>query len=228
MRNVYRMALIGLLFGGCSVHAQMVNFNDEAYLSWTRAQSETIGKSTRHTGKAGGYFDTRIISTNNAINYELRATLLTPEVIRAFARYYQLNNRLSDTQTKALVEEAENSGDLVVIVEINPNEGSGVIPLDWRAFLQPRGAPKNYKGAIPGVKSPQLRKVVALNSLYKRNYEYDMFWVVFPLVDDKKSPLFAPDMAEIELVVGIYNKEGTISWPITESMRRRIQTLTGK
>lgn len=210
------------------VDAQHSGSVDESYLSWTSAQAELIAKSTTQTGKAGGSFDSRIISTNTAINYHFRATLLTPEVIRGTARYYQLNNRVNDDDTRKLVEEAENAGHLVVIVEINPNEGSGVIPLDWRVFLQPKGLRAGEKGAIQGIKSPQLKKLVGLNGVTKRNYKYDIFWVTFPLVDDNKSPLISPDVGEIQLVVGIYSKEGQVIWRMPESIRDRIRILSKK
>ena len=211
-----------------SIAAQSTVSDSENYLSWTASQAENIGKSTRENGKAGGSFDFRIISTNKAINYSMRATLMTPEVIRAAARIAQLKERLSDDQTREIVKNAEEAGDLVVMIEINPNEGSGVIPLDWRVFLQPKGLPPGSVGAIPGIKSPHLRKVPALSGLYGRNYEYDVFWVAFPLVDEKKNPLLPKDVAELQLIVGIYGSEARISWKMRESIRERIRALSTK
>lgn len=208
------------------VRSQSVN--SEAYLTWSASQAETIAKSTRATGQAGGSFDTRIISTNNAINYQIRATLMTPEVIRGSVRYVQLMNRLSDDETRRLVKEADDVAHLVVIVEINPNEGSGVIPLDWRVFLQPKVSKSDSKVAITGVKSPQLRKMVGMHGNLKRNYEYDIFWVAFPLVDENKVPLIPIDTPEIQLVVGIYTKEGIVTWRMPESIRAKIKSLSEK
>ena len=198
--------------------------SSEAYLTWTAAQAEKIGKSTRENGKAGGNFDLRVISTNKAINYGLRATLMTPEVIRAAARHLQLRDRLTDEETRKIVKDAESAGDLVVMIEINPNEGSGVIPLDWRAFLQPKGLKAGSEGAIPGIKSPHLKKVPALSGLYGRNYEYDAFWVVFPLTHPTKGAQLSADIAEIQLIVGIYGSEGRISWKMLESIREKLKT----
>lgn len=211
-----------------SVAAQSSDSESESYLSWTSSHAENIGKSTRENGKAGGSFDLRVISTNKAINYSLRATLMTPEVIKAAARITQLKDRLSNEQTRTIVKDADAAGDLVIMIEINPNEGSGVIPLDWRVFLQPKGLPTGTGGAIPGTKSPQLRKVPALSGLYGRNYEYDVFWVVFPLVDENKRPLLPIDAGEIQLIVGIYGSEARISWKMSESIRERIRTLSTK
>jgi hypothetical protein len=209
-----------------SLASQTHTSGSEAYLSWSAAQAEKIGKSTRENGKAGSFVDLRIISTDRAINYKLRATLMTPEVIRASARTLQLRNRLTDDQTRKLVADGDAAGDLVVMVEIDPNEGSGVIPLDWRVFLQPKGAKPDSDAAITGIKSQNLRKVQALSGLYRRDYDYDVFWVSFPLVDDKKKPLLPLDIGEIQLIVGIYRKEGQISWRMPESVREKMKELS--
>jgi len=204
--------------------AQPAVSEKEDYLSWTAGQSENIGKAMRASGKAGSFFDTRIISTDRAINYKLRATLLTPEVIRATARLEQLRNRLTDEQTRKLVAEAEAAGDIIVMVEIDPNEGSGVIPLDWRVFLQPKGLKPGSPGAVAGVKSPQLRNVKALSGVARRDYDYDIFWVVFPVIDENNAALFPDNPTQLELLVGIYGKEGRVSWQIPESVQTKIKT----
>jgi hypothetical protein len=85
------------------------------------------------------FFDTRILSTNRSYNYKLSATWLTPEIIRARARATQLSGFLSDASTEELVTEAGAAGDTVILVEIDPREGSGVIPLEWGAFLRTGG-----------------------------------------------------------------------------------------
>lgn len=226
-----RQLYLGVALFLLTVSSQVVQsqpINAEAYLSWTASQAEAIAQSTRVTGKAGSSFDSRIVSTNNAINYHIRATLMTPEVIRASARYFQLMNRLSDEQTRELVKEADDAADLVVIVEINPNEGSGVVPLDWRVFLQAKGSGPANLVPIRGIKSPYLRKFVGMNGNLKRNYKYDIFWVAFPLVDQNKVPLIPIDSAEIQLVVGIYSKEGYVTWRIPESVRTKMKSLSEK
>ena len=82
--------------------------------------------------------------------YELRGTLMTPEAIRAVARLEQLRRHLTDDETRTLVTEAEKIDGLVVYIELNPREGSGVIPLDWRATLRPKGAKDDSPLAIAG------------------------------------------------------------------------------
>ncbi|MFZ1700391.1 MAG: hypothetical protein WBO10_13460 [Pyrinomonadaceae bacterium] len=229
--RIYLGRLVGGLLvllgaGLVSVAAQSMGVDPESYLTWSSSQAQKIGKSTRENGKAGGSFDLRIISTNKAINYGLRATLMTPEVIRAAARVVQLRDRLTNVETRQLVARAEEAGDLVVMIEINPNEGSGVVPLDWRAILQPKDLVPGASGAVTGLKAPYLRKNQVLSGVVGRNYEYDVFWVVFPLVDENKKPLFAADVAEIQLLVGIYSSEGRISWKMPDSLRERMRTLS--
>ncbi len=182
----------------------------------------------RANGKVGSSFDFRVINTDHAINYKLRATLLTPEVIRAAARLEQLRNRLTIEQTKDLVEEAEHSDQIIVMIELDPREGSGVIPLDWRVFLQS----KNYKEgtggwAIAGEKRPELKKYKALSGVFKRDYNYDVFWVTFPLSNDNNSPLIPKNTSEIELFVGIYSKEGRVSWKLPQSIIEQINAVSG-
>lgn len=200
--------------------------SSKAYLSWTASQAQKIGRSMRAKGKVGSSFDSRFFKTNRAINYKLRATLLTPEVIRATARLEQISNRLTDEQTRKLVDEAEQVGGIVVLVELDPNEGSGVIPLDWRVFLQPRGLKDGSAGAITGIKSPQLRNIKALKGVKRRNYNYDVFWVVFPLVDENNKPIFGVNISQIELLVGIHDKEGRVVWKMPESIRTKLDALT--
>jgi hypothetical protein len=197
----------------------------ETYLSWTDEQALRIGKAMRVSGKVGSSWDFRVTHTDHAVNYKLRATWLTPEVIRATARLEQLRNRLTDDQTRALVTEAEAAGDVIMLVEIDPREGSGVIPLDWRVFLQPKGQKPGSPGSIPGIKSPQLRGLKGLSGVMRRDYDYDVFWVVFPLFENNASVLPA-NTSEVELLVGIYSREGRVSWQIPESIKERIKALS--
>lgn len=196
-----------------------------AYLSWTAQQAEKIGKATRSDGRVGGRFDLRVIHTERAYNYKLRATWLTPEIIRATARLEQIRLRLTEDQTKALVAEAEGAGQTVFLVEIDPREGSGVIPLDWHATLQPKKGETAAMESISGVSTPQLKNVKALAGVVRRDYSYDVFWVVFALVNDKGAPVLPDSVREVQLVVSIYDKEGTVSWSIPDSIRQRTRDI---
>ena len=197
----------------------------EDYLAWSAQHTTDVGKSWRANGRVGGAFDMRVIHTEHAYNYKLRATLLTPEAIRAAARLEQLRNRLSDEQTRALVAEADVPERLVVLVELDAREGSGVIPLDWRASLLPKGAKTDSPDAVGGASTPSLRNVKALAGVARRDYAYDIFWVAFPLTGQKGEALFQPTVDALDLVVGIYNKEGRVSWRLSESLRQRLKTL---
>lgn len=101
------------------------------------------------------------------------------------------------------------------MVEIDPREGSGVIPTDWEAFLQPGGRPEH---AVRGINRPELRQVQALAGVLRRNYDYDRFWFVFP--NDGDVAYLKPDYQNIQLVVRIHDKEGRVEWPAS-MMRSR-------
>jgi hypothetical protein len=189
----------------------------DAYLSWSDKQAEAVGQQMYKRGRVGGAFDLRALKTERAYNYKLAATWLTPDAIRATARLTQLRSRLSETETRALVKEAEAARDTVVMIEIDPREGSGVIPNDWQAFLQPKGRPD---AAVRGTVSPHLREVKALAGVLQRNYDYDRFWVRFPLTGPGGNTLFSSSDQDAELVVRIYEKEGHVEWPIPASMRQ--------
>jgi len=227
MSKIIISFLFSILLAMSGISAAYGQVGDpDAYLQWDAATATRIGEQMRQKGKVGSAFTMRGINTQRAINYKMRATLMSPEMIRAAARLQQITNRLSDEETKALVTEAEGVGDLVVMIEIDPNEGSGVIPLDWRVFLQAKGAGSGTGRAIAGTKSPQLRNVKALNGVFRRKYDYDVFFVVFPLTDGKGVSLISPNASEIEVAVGIYNKEGRVSWRTPESIRAKIKTIS--
>jgi hypothetical protein len=70
-----------------------------------------------------------------------------------------------------------------------------------------------------------LRDVKVLSGVDKRDYDYDVFWMVFPLLTPKGEPLFLSSDKEAELIVRINNIEGKITFPIPESIRKRIKSL---
>lgn len=186
------------------------------WLGWSASRAEVVGKAMRQSGRVGGWLDMRVKSTNRSYNFKLRATWLTPEVMRACARLLQLQERLSDEETRQLVARAEATADTIVLVELDPSEGSGVIPLGWTAHLQTKDHPKSpvAKGSL----MPRLRDVPVLKGVDKRDYAYDVFWVGFPL-DRDGTPLFGPEDQEAELVVRIEGKEGRVTWAIPPSIR---------
>jgi hypothetical protein len=197
------------------------------FLSWTEKQAVKIGNSMRVDGRVGGWLDTRVIHTEHSYNYKLRATWLTPEVIRASARMHQILEGMDDEQAVELVEDAEGRGDTVILVEIDPREGSGIIPLDWVAMLRPT-AGDGSGPVVRGVDRPVLRTVKALSGTSGRDFAYDVFWVVFPLVDSQGEPLFRDSDKEADLVVRIRGKEGRVSWAIPRSIRDRGREIASK
>jgi hypothetical protein len=70
-----------------------------------------------------------------------------------------------------------------------------------------------------------LRSAKALAGVMRRDYDYDVFWVVFPLFENNVSVL-PPGTSEVELLVGIYNSEGRVSWQIPESIKQKIKALS--
>lgn len=238
MRVLIKFALIVALTVSSAVFAQDARPNEklrpqtsptsDEYLTWTADQSVNTGKGWRVNGRVGGAFDLRVIHTEHSYNYKLRATLMTPEAIRATARLEQLRLHLTDEQTRALVEEAERGNSLIALVEIDAREGSGVIPLDWRSSLRPGGAISESPSTISGTSTPALRNIKALSSVARRDYAYDIFWVVFPMTDQKGGPIWKSVPNSIELIVGIYNKEGRVTWAVSDPLRQRLNSLTNR
>lgn len=205
---------IGLLIA--SLGAQPA---DDAWLAWSGARAQAIGKAGYVQGRVGGIFDTRFLKTERSYNYKLAATWFTPDVIRASARTIQLADRLTDDEARRLVAEAEQNGKTAIMVEIDPREGSGVIPNDWAAFLQAEVPDGATPRAVRGQDTPTLREVKALTGVLRRNYDYDRFWVVFPLTHPDGKPLFAAGDVSAELVVRIAGREGRVRWPIPPAMK---------
>jgi hypothetical protein len=201
----------------------------DAYLTWDAKRVSAVVAAAHGDGKVGSRtllfwtgWDTRLLKTERAQNYKLRATWFTPDVVRASARWAQLRSRLSDDVTRQLVDEADRAGDTVVVVDVDPNEGSGVIPLDWEAFLRPKDAPQESGRFSRGTVVDDLRKVRALQPVAQRNYDYERFWVVFPLTTEAGAPLFDRADSHAELLVRIYNREGAVSWPIPLDIRGKL------
>ena len=74
---------------------------------------------------------------------------------------------------------------------------------------------------VKGTSAPELRNVCALSGVFRRDYDYEVFWVVFPRSGGTGAPLFPETVSEAELVVRIYNKEGRVKWPVPESIKGR-------
>jgi hypothetical protein len=193
----------------------------DEWLSWSPERAEAIGKAAYVKGRVGGFWDTRLLKTERSYNYKLAGTWLTPEVIRAAARLEQLRKRLDADTARRLVRDAEAAGGTVVMVEIDPREGAGVIPNDWLALLQFAGGEP-----ITGTSTPALRDVPALAGVLRRNYDYDRFWVTFPLTGADGRGLVPEGATTATLIVRIHDKEGRVSWPVPASIRERAARLS--
>jgi hypothetical protein len=191
-------------------------------LSWGEKQAEAVITAMIIKGRVLG---TRrgVLNTEAPQKYDVRAIWLTPEVIRASTRLIQLAERLSDQETRALVKEAEAVGVLVVLVEIDPDEGSGVIPINWDAFLQARGAPPH--AAVRGSENRRLQELRVLHNVVPRDYKYDRFWMVFPIETKAGKPIFSDTDREAELTVRIRGRETSVRWAIPDSIRQRMASL---
>jgi hypothetical protein len=194
---------------------------DSQWLTWSAKQAEAIARAGYAQGRVGGLFDGRLLKTERAYNYKLAATWMSPDVVRATARTIQLSERLSESETRTLVATAASIPGIVVMVEIDPREGSGVIPNDWTAILRSRGADQKERPSVRGVNTPSLRDVRVLAGINRRNYDYDRFWVVFPASTPEGVPVVAADAPELELVVRVADKEGTVRWPVPQDPLRR-------
>ena len=83
----------------------------------------------------GDFWDFRVRHTEKSYNYKLRATWITPDVIRASARFYQLKHRLTDRSNKAIVAEFTTADKIPSFyVESIRGEGSGVVPTEWQSL----------------------------------------------------------------------------------------------
>lgn len=202
----------------CAV-AQLVPLaqaREDSWLGWPLERAQAVGRAAYVQGRVGGLFDTRILKTESAYNYKLAATWLHPMAIRATARVRQLTSGITEGETRAAVDEAEQliAGRTVVMVEVDPREGSGVIPLEWSAFLQALGPGDVRGGQGRGTLVPALRDVPALQGVLRRNYDYDRFWLTFPLALENGEPLLPRTATHVELIVRIAGKEGRVRWPL--------------
>ncbi len=135
---------------------------EDDFLGWDARQAKAIALATRVNGQAGKSLDFRVTGTDRSYNYKLRATWMTPQVIRAVARLQQFAKALTAEETRKLVREAEAAGEIVIQVEIDPREGSGVIPNDWVALLGTRTGQAAASRTVRGASKPKLRDLPAL------------------------------------------------------------------
>lgn len=186
----------------------------EEFLLWDYNQAKSIALAGRVSGKVGKSLDFRINSTDRSYNFKLRATWLTPKTIQALARLNQIAQALSNGQTREMIAAGMSAGDIIIQVEIDPREGSGIIPSDWVALLGPQRSDSASPRVVRGLNSPKLRDLPALAAVPPRDYSWELFWLVFPSKAEDGQPLFSPSDREAELAVRIQGKVGKIMLPI--------------
>ncbi|MBI4910118.1 MAG: hypothetical protein HY820_41255 [Acidobacteria bacterium] len=187
---------------------------EDDFLRWDAKAARDRALTMRARGQVGKSLDIRITGTDRAYNYKLRATWLTPEVIRGCVRLKQLASAMTDAEAKQMVEEAERAGRIIIQIEIDPREGSGVIPKDWVALLGPAPGKAAVGRNVKGASQPKLQDVAGLAGGVPRDYAYDAFWVVFPDKFEDGRPLFSNSDIEAELTVRIHNKVGKVRWTL--------------
>ncbi len=186
---------------------------EDGYLTWDAKLAKKLVLAGRVSGQVGKTFDLRIKSTDRSYNFKVRATWLTPQIIQALARLEQISRSLTAAETQKLVADGKAAGEIVIQIEIDPREGSGIIPSGWVALLG------NSPRFVRGVSSPQLRNLAALAPLAPRDFAYEIFWLVFPNKAQDGQPLFSPTDRETEMSVQIQGKVGKIKFPIPEYLR---------
>lgn len=181
--------------------------------SGQRSRSEIAGiseKQARHvvsgfrkSGQVGKSFDLRITNTDRSYNYKLRATWVTSEVLKAAAKLLSSAQGLPEDRVHGLLAQFFTSR-TYVLVEIDPREGSGVIPRGWTShFGSPGDAEPQVQGTV--VDTPEMREFL---TAFPRDYAYDIFLVEFPV--DLENWVGAN--REFELTVRIYDKVGRVGW----------------
>lgn len=58
------------------------------------------------------------------------------------------------------------------------------------------------------------------------SFDFRVIHTEHAIVDENKLPLISVDLAEIELLVGIYGNEGRVGWKMPESIRGKIRSLS--
>jgi len=186
---------------------------DDNFLTWDAKQAKKLVLAGRVMGQVGKTFDLRIRSTDRSYNFKLRATWLTPQIIQALARLEQISKSLTAAETRKLVAAGQAAGEIIIQIEIDPREGSGIIPSGWVALLG------NSPRFVRGSNAPQLRDLPALAPLPPRDYAYEIFWLVFPSKTEDGQPIFSAADRETEMSVQIQGKVGKIKFPIPDYLR---------
>ena len=165
----------------------------------------------RVNGRVGGSWDFRVTSTDKSYNYKLRATWLTPQVFEAAGRILEFSKGMAAADVQGLLKELTADPAHYVLVELDPREGSGVIPRDWLSRFGPKGDDERQ---VVGQVVAEQGSWRTLMSAFPRDYAYDVFVVRFPVSTGERGSLIQPADKEVQLRVRIYNKVGTVDWRV--------------
>jgi len=192
----------------------VAGFNETLYRSLSEKQARNLINSARVSGRVGGAFDLRITGTDRSFNYKLRATWITQDVVSALARVLVAAKGVPEE--KALSTLRALDGDwYYFLLELDPREGSGVIPNDWVARFGPQAQPSR---AIIGEILPETETWNLIAGAFPRDYAYDVFLVRVAKKTGDHRTLETND-TKAELTVGIYNKVGHVHWLVPEDRR---------
>lgn len=192
----------------------VAGFNETLYKSLSEKQARNLISSARVSGRVGGAFDLRITSTDRSFNYKLRATWITQDVASALARVLVAAKGVPEDRALSTLRDLGDNW-YYFFLELDPREGSGVIPKDWVARFGPQAQPNR---AMVGEILPETGTWSLLVSAFPRDYAYDTFLVRVAKETGDHRTLEATD-SEAELTVGIYNKVGRVHWPVAKDLR---------
>lgn len=178
------------------------------FVRLTEKQARQTITDFRKNGQVGGSFDLRGTRTDRSYDYKLRATWIANEVSRSAARILMLARGFSEEKARTALLTME-PGKTYVLVEIDPREGSGVIPRSWTSHFGSNGSSESQ---VSGVVLASEGAWLDLVSAFPRDYSYGVFLVEFP-VDVQRSALRSGNN-EVELTVRIYDKIGRVRWRI--------------
>ena len=131
---------------------------------------ETIA-AMRVNGRVGSGFDFRVTNTDRSYNYKLRATWLTPLVFEAAGRMLESAKGMAAADVQRLLKELTPEPAHYVLVELDPREGSGVIPRDWLSRFGPKGTDGRI---VVGQVVAEQGGWRTLMSAFPRDYAYDV------------------------------------------------------
>jgi hypothetical protein len=183
------------------------------FLRWSEADARRVVQGARQTGTAGSrLWDGRVKDTHRSSRYKVRAILWTPRALRAAARLVQLRERLSNAETLALLAAVESRPLHVASIEIDPIEGSGVLPHDETRFFLQR--PGDESASVRAVEATDITGLPLFHKFEKRDWAYELLVTAFPRALESGEPLAAAGAAALELVVEIGGKGEHLSFPL--------------